>query len=74
MTRLIKSLRLSVLTIVFLSCNNLSVTDLAQYVNTFTSTYGPANNWYEGHCFPGPSIPFGLVQFSPDNKDGNQSS
>ncbi len=34
-----------------------------QYVNTFIGTDGT------GHTFPGPSMPFGMVQPGPDNKN-----
>jgi len=46
---------------------NLSVaaqkTDYTKYVNTFIGTDGT------GHTFPGPCLPFGLVQPGPDNRD-----
>lgn len=35
----------------------------ADYVNVFIGTEGT------GHTFPGPSMPFGMVQPGPDNKD-----
>lgn len=35
----------------------------SQYVNVFIGTDGT------GHTFPGPSMPFGMVQPGPDNKD-----
>ncbi|UWZ86813.1 GH92 family glycosyl hydrolase [Occallatibacter riparius] len=34
--------------------------DLVRYVNVFIGTGG------HGHCFPGATVPFGAVQFSPD--------
>ena len=34
--------------------------DLTQFVNVFCGTGG------HGHCFPGATVPFGAVQFSPD--------
>jgi predicted alpha-1,2-mannosidase len=37
--------------------------DYTQYVNTFIGTDGT------GHTFPGPCLPFGLVQPGPDNRD-----
>jgi len=37
--------------------------DFAQYVNPFIGTQGT------GHTFPGPCLPFGMVQPGPDNKD-----
>jgi len=38
-------------------------TDYTRFVNTFIGTKGT------GHTFPGPSMPFGLVQPGPDNRD-----
>jgi predicted alpha-1,2-mannosidase len=40
------------------------VEDPLQYVHTLAGTSGPTNN------FPGPAMPFGMVQFSPDT-NGN---
>jgi predicted alpha-1,2-mannosidase len=37
--------------------------DLTQHVNVFSGTDGT------GHTFPGPCLPFGLVQPGPDNRD-----
>src|SRR5689334_14712508 len=36
--------------------------DLTRYVNPFIGTGG------HGHTFPGPSLPFGMVQLSPDTR------
>ena len=36
--------------------------NLAQYVNPFIGTGG------HGHTFPGPTLPFGMVQLSPDTR------
>lgn len=47
----------------FLFCYNLGNSQNAQYVNVFIGTDGT------GHTFPGPSMPFGMVQPGPDNKD-----
>ena len=41
--------------------NQSSQSDYTQYVNTFIGTEGT------GHTFPGPCIPFGMVQPGPDN-------
>ena len=38
-------------------------TNNRQFVNPFIGTDGT------GHTFPGPSMPFGMVQPGPDNKD-----
>ena len=37
--------------------------EYTRYVNPFIGTEGT------GHTFPGPSMPFGLVQPGPDNRD-----
>src|SRR4051812_25754096 len=36
--------------------------DLTHYVNPFIGTSG------HGHTFPGPTLPFGMVQLSPDTR------
>ena len=41
--------------------NQSSQSDYTQYVNTFIGTEGT------GHTFPGPCMPFGMVQPGPDN-------
>ncbi|WP_299526648.1 GH92 family glycosyl hydrolase [uncultured Lutibacter sp.] len=51
-----------------LSCNKsekqkVVSKDYTQFVNTFIGTDGT------GHTFPGPSMPFGMVQPGPDNRD-----
>ena len=38
------------------------VTDPANYVDPFIGTGG------HGHTFPGATVPFGMVQFSPDTR------
>ena len=43
--------------------NLLNGQNNAQYVNVFIGTDGT------GHTFPGPSMPFGMVQPGPDNRD-----
>ena len=54
---------------VFLSCNNSSSIPEAQkdqpltsYVNTFIGTGG------HGHTYPGATLPFGMMQLSPDTR------
>jgi predicted alpha-1,2-mannosidase len=56
---------LSLLT--FFNCSFFySQYNLAQYVNPFVGTGG------HGHTFPGPVLPFGMVQLSPDTRvDGS---
>jgi predicted alpha-1,2-mannosidase len=43
----------------------VSAQNNSQYVNVFIGTDGT------GHTFPGPSMPFGMVQPGPDNKDSD---
>ncbi len=45
------------------SCKEKSAIDYTQYVNPFIGTEGT------GHTFPGPCMPFGMVQPGPDNAD-----
>lgn len=45
------------------SCSKPPLKDYTQYVNTFIGTDGT------GHTFPGPCLPFGMVQPGPDNVD-----
>jgi len=47
-----------------MSCHVMAQNN-SQYVNVFIGTDGT------GHTFPGPSMPFGMVQPGPDNKDGD---
>ena len=55
--------------LVFLFCffihviNTLGSQNNAKYVNVFIGTDGT------GHTFPGPSMPFGMVQPGPDNRE-----
>lgn len=51
------------LVIALYSCSDTNQTDYTQYVNPFIGTEGT------GHAFPGPCMPFGMVQPGPDNKD-----
>jgi putative alpha-1,2-mannosidase len=45
------------------SCKEKSEVNYTQYVNPFIGTEGT------GHTFPGPCMPFGMVQPGPDNVD-----
>ena len=45
---------------IFLSCQTNK--ELYSYVNTFIGTAG------HGHTFPGATLPFGMVQLSPDSR------
>jgi len=52
------------LTVLFIitACNNKKTSSPFEYVDTFIGTGG------HGHTFPGATIPFGLVQLSPDTR------
>ena len=39
-----------------------------QYVNPFIGTGAVANS-LSGNCYPGATLPFGMVQLSPDTQD-----
>jgi putative alpha-1,2-mannosidase len=49
--------------ILFLFCFSASFAQNSKFVNVFIGTDGT------GHTFPGPSMPFGMVQPGPDNQD-----
>ncbi|HSR17255.1 MAG TPA: hypothetical protein VLM39_04090, partial [Ignavibacteriaceae bacterium] len=56
-----------IILIFFIICMNLSAqtnhkdkTELTDFVNPFIGTDG------HGHTYPGASLPFGLIQLSPD--------
>lgn len=51
-----------VLTLSFSSYSFYGNNDLTQYVNPFVGTGG------HGHTFPGATVPFGMVQLSPDTR------
>ena len=51
------------LLILFLFCCSTSFAQNTKFVNVFIGTDGT------GHTFPGPSMPFGMVQPGPDNRD-----
>lgn len=50
------------LLVLFLICCSASFAQNSNFVNVFIGTDGT------GHTFPGPSMPFGMVQPGPDNK------
>ncbi|OED42019.1 alpha-mannosidase [Flavobacteriaceae bacterium (ex Bugula neritina AB1)] len=63
-------LLLGILTFIFFSCNgkktnnngiNIIETNLTRFVDPFIGTGG------HGHTYPGATVPFGMVQVSPDN-------
>ena len=62
-----KKLFLPLLLLAFVACTKQQpkadyVADLANYVDPFIGTGG------HGHTFPGATVPFGMVQFSPDTR------
>ena len=61
-----KKLFLPLLLLAFAACSTQPqaeyVTDAASYVDPFIGTGG------HGHTFPGATVPFGMVQFSPDTR------
>ena len=59
-----KKLNIIILLILFMiigSCNNKQGFEPVNYVDPFIGTA------YHGHVFPGATVPFGMVQLSPDN-------
>ncbi len=46
----------------FVSCEHATVKEPASYVDPFIGTGG------HGHTFPGATVPFGMMQFSPDTR------
>lgn len=61
---IMKSIQILIFMLVVVSCSSTSTNmDFTQYVNPFIGTDGT------GHTFPGPCMPFGMVQPGPDNRD-----
>jgi len=56
----IKNLTLICLAIMFFSCKQKDLVTLTDYVNPMIGTSA------HGHTFPGATVPFGMVQLSPD--------
>ncbi|WP_457565472.1 GH92 family glycosyl hydrolase [Caldithrix abyssi] len=56
-----KSLLFLIFTVTLIGCQNQNK-DFTQYVNPFIGTGG------HGHTFPGATVPFGMVQLSPDTR------
>lgn len=48
------------------SCGKKECT-FTRYVDPFIGTGG--KGWSEGRCFPGPTLPYGMVQLSPEVRD-----
>lgn len=57
------SYRLLFVLLVLSGCAHTDSSDFTRFVNPFIGTDGT------GHAFPGPCMPFGMVQPSPDNRD-----
>ncbi|WP_242121595.1 GH92 family glycosyl hydrolase [Aestuariivivens sediminicola] len=62
---LIKFSKILVLCMVFVSCSHKQDKKLTSFVNPFIGTGA------HGHTFPGATVPFGMVQLSPDTRTGN---
>ena len=59
-------MRFPILSLLFLVVSSLFGQNYHQYVNPFIGTGGT------GHTFPGATVPFGMVQLSPDTRiDGS---
>ncbi|MCA4894906.1 MAG: GH92 family glycosyl hydrolase [Cytophagales bacterium] len=66
MNKLVNRLLVSIgLVVLFFACQNQANDDkdFTQFVDPFIGTEGT------GHTFPGPCLPFGMVQPGPDNRD-----
>ncbi len=66
MSKLVNKLLVSIgLVVLFFACQNQANDDkdFTEFVNPFIGTEGT------GHTFPGPCLPFGMVQPGPDNRD-----
>ncbi|MEE3097155.1 MAG: glycoside hydrolase family 92 protein, partial [Bacteroidota bacterium] len=46
----------------FIACNKHSNEDILNFVDPFIGT------GFHGHTFPGPTLPFGMVQVGPDTR------
>lgn len=62
----LKWLSLPLLTLFVISCTEKELTYI-KYVDPFIGTGG--TGWSEGRCFPGPVLPYGRVQLSPEVRD-----
>ena len=58
----LKNILVSLSLLFFISCQNSSE-NLTKFVDPFIGTAGT------GHTFPGATLPFGMVQLSPDTRD-----
>ncbi|MCX7874847.1 MAG: GH92 family glycosyl hydrolase [Melioribacteraceae bacterium] len=57
-------MRAKILILLFISTSFLNSQNFVKYVNPFMGTNG------HGHVYPGATVPFGMVQLSPDNGRG----
>lgn len=55
-------LSIIIIAVLLFSCNKIEEQNLAQKVNPFIGTGG------HGHTYPGATLPFGMVQLSPDTR------
>ncbi|MFV9552044.1 GH92 family glycosyl hydrolase [Algibacter sp. PT7-4] len=62
-----KKIILGLLAIVIASCTKEEVKTPADYVDVFIGTKSP------GHTYPGPTLPFGMVQLGPDTRNDHTS-
>ncbi len=62
-----KKLFLSILFLISLSAFSQDKSMPADYVNPFIGT-GPVGNSLSGNNYPGATVPFGMVQLSPDTR------
>ncbi len=60
-----KSILTAAIGLVFTFCTFAQTKDYTRYVNPFVGTGG------HGHTFPGATVPFGMVQLSPDTRIDN---
>ena len=62
MFKQIKYIAAVVITFFFIGCNKQSNKDILNFVDPFIGT------GFHGHTFPGPTLPFGMVQVGPDTR------
>ena len=62
MFKQIKYIAAVVITFFFIGCNKQSNEDILNFVDPFIGT------GFHGHTFPGPTLPFGMVQVGPDTR------
>ena len=58
------------LTLLLASCSEKEL-KYTKYVDPFIGTGG--QGWSEGRCFPGPTLPYGMVQLAPENRDDSHT-